>query len=107
MAICSAFGCENSRHKNKNVTFHKFPSEKITAEKWRISMKRKGFVPTQYSVVRWRGGRGRGRRADLRAWHSAPGTPPPSAPPQSFGRRWEGAKRATSAMAASIMSPFY
>ena len=51
MAICSAFGCENSNRKTKNVTFHKFPRDKITRQKWRISMKRKDFEPSQCSVV--------------------------------------------------------
>ena len=43
MAICSAFRCENSKHKNKNVAFHNFPSDKIIAHTWTVSMKRKGF----------------------------------------------------------------
>ena len=128
MAICSAFGCDNSKHKNKNVTFHKFPSDKIIAQKWKIAMKRKGFEPAQYSYVcsahfkstdyETVGQDGKplklkrlkksavpsvftaGLPAHLQApekkrggavaasgQNSAPGTPTPSTPPQSFGRR--------------------
>ena len=51
MGVCSVFGCENSTNRTKNVSFHKFPSEKISRQKWIFSMKRKDFEPLKSSVV--------------------------------------------------------
>ena len=49
MPSCSAFGCTNRSKKDKNISFHRVPSEKRNQElrmKWLQSIKRTGKLPS-------------------------------------------------------------
>ncbi|XP_030640807.1 THAP domain-containing protein 1 [Chanos chanos] len=49
---CSAYGCKNRYHKDKNISFHKFPlARPDVCGKWVAAMRRKNFKPTKYSNI--------------------------------------------------------
>ncbi|XP_041133630.1 THAP domain-containing protein 1-like [Polyodon spathula] len=49
---CSAYGCKNRYHKDKNISFHKFPlARPDVCEKWVSAMSRNNFKPTKYSNI--------------------------------------------------------
>ncbi|XP_026874629.2 THAP domain-containing protein 1 isoform X1 [Electrophorus electricus] len=49
---CSAYGCKNRYHKDKNISFHKFPlARPDVCGKWVAAMKRSNFKPTKYSNI--------------------------------------------------------
>ncbi|XP_060719289.1 THAP domain-containing protein 1 isoform X1 [Tachysurus vachellii] len=49
---CSAYGCKNRYHKDKDVSFHKFPlARPDLCGKWVVAMKRRNFKPTKYSNI--------------------------------------------------------
>lgn len=49
---CSAYGCKNRYHKDKNISFHKFPlARPDVCEKWVTAIKRRNFKPTKYSSI--------------------------------------------------------
>ncbi|XP_007229747.3 THAP domain-containing protein 1 [Astyanax mexicanus] len=49
---CSAYGCKNRYHKDKNVSFHKFPlARPDICGKWVAAMRRTNFKPTKYSNI--------------------------------------------------------
>ncbi|KAL7837950.1 hypothetical protein AOLI_G00263540 [Acnodon oligacanthus] len=49
---CSAYGCKNRYHKDKDVSFHKFPlARPDLCGKWVAAMKRSNFKPTKYSNI--------------------------------------------------------
>ncbi|KAF4113984.1 THAP domain-containing protein 1 isoform X1 [Onychostoma macrolepis] len=49
---CSAYGCKNRYHKDKNISFHKFPlARPDVCGKWVAAMKRRNFKPTKYSNI--------------------------------------------------------
>ncbi|XP_043094583.1 THAP domain-containing protein 1 [Puntigrus tetrazona] len=49
---CSAYGCKNRYHKDKNISFHKFPlARPDICGKWVTAMKRRNFKPTKYSNI--------------------------------------------------------
>ncbi|KAM3873992.1 THAP domain-containing protein 1 [Diretmus argenteus] len=49
---CSAYGCKNRYHKDKNVSFHKFPlARPDVCGKWISAMRRNNFKPTKYSNI--------------------------------------------------------
>ncbi|MBN3276622.1 THAP1 protein, partial [Polyodon spathula] len=49
---CSAYGCKNRYHKDKNISFHKFPlARPDVCEKWVSAMRRNNFKPTKYSNI--------------------------------------------------------
>ncbi|XP_066518364.1 THAP domain-containing protein 1 isoform X2 [Hoplias malabaricus] len=49
---CSAYGCKNRYHKDKNISFHKFPlARPDICGKWVAAMKRSNFKPTKYSNI--------------------------------------------------------
>ncbi|XP_062845020.1 THAP domain-containing protein 1 [Trichomycterus rosablanca] len=49
---CSAYGCKNRYHKDKNVSFHKFPlARPDICGKWVAAIKRSNFKPTKYSNI--------------------------------------------------------
>ncbi|KAI4878457.1 hypothetical protein NFI96_016351 [Prochilodus magdalenae] len=49
---CSAYGCKNRYHKDKDVSFHKFPlARPDVCGKWVSAMKRSNFKPTKYSNI--------------------------------------------------------
>ncbi|KAM6985756.1 THAP domain-containing protein 1 [Aplochiton taeniatus] len=49
---CSAYGCKNRYHKDKNISFHKFPlARPDVCGKWIAAMKRNNFKPTKYSNI--------------------------------------------------------
>ncbi|KAG7481526.1 hypothetical protein MATL_G00067890 [Megalops atlanticus] len=49
---CSAYGCRNRYHKDKNISFHKFPlARPDICRKWVAAMKRNNFKPTKYSNI--------------------------------------------------------
>ncbi|XP_061119093.1 THAP domain-containing protein 1 [Conger conger] len=49
---CSAYGCKNRYHKDKNISFHKFPlARPDVCGKWVAAMRRNNFKPTKYSNI--------------------------------------------------------
>ncbi|XP_039615634.1 THAP domain-containing protein 1 [Polypterus senegalus] len=49
---CSAYGCKNRYHKDKNISFHKFPlARPDVCDKWVAAMRRNNFKPTKYSNI--------------------------------------------------------
>ncbi|KAM4635573.1 THAP domain-containing protein 1 [Polymixia lowei] len=49
---CSAYGCKNRYHKDKNISFHKFPlARPEVCVKWIAAMRRRDFKPTKYSNI--------------------------------------------------------
>lgn len=47
---CSAYGCKNRYHKDKDISFHKFPlGRPDICHKWVLAMRRDNFRPTKYS----------------------------------------------------------
>ncbi|MCJ8748442.1 hypothetical protein PDJAM_G00164910 [Pangasius djambal] len=49
---CSAYGCKNRYHKDKDISFHKFPlARPDLCGKWVAAMKRRNFKPTKYSNI--------------------------------------------------------
>ncbi|XP_075993480.1 THAP domain-containing protein 1 isoform X2 [Genypterus blacodes] len=49
---CSAYGCKNRYHKDKDVSFHKFPlARPDVCAKWVAAMRRNNFRPTKYSNI--------------------------------------------------------
>ncbi|KAM9323657.1 THAP domain-containing protein 1 [Pholidichthys leucotaenia] len=49
---CSAYGCKNRYHKDKDVSFHKFPlARPDICVKWVAAMRRNNFKPTKYSNI--------------------------------------------------------
>ncbi|XP_016335892.1 THAP domain-containing protein 1-like, partial [Sinocyclocheilus anshuiensis] len=49
---CSAYGCKNRYHKDKNISFHKFPlARPDVCGKWLAAMKRRNFKPSKYSNI--------------------------------------------------------
>ncbi|KAJ8338915.1 hypothetical protein SKAU_G00357010 [Synaphobranchus kaupii] len=49
---CSAYGCKNRYHKDKNISFHKFPlARPDVCGKWVGAMRRNNFKPTKYSNI--------------------------------------------------------
>ncbi|XP_062340009.1 THAP domain-containing protein 1 [Osmerus eperlanus] len=49
---CSAYGCKNRYHKDKNISFHKFPlARPDVCGKWIAAMRRNNFKPTKYSNI--------------------------------------------------------
>uniref|UniRef100_A0A8C1VGB6 THAP domain-containing protein 1 n=1 Tax=Cyprinus carpio TaxID=7962 RepID=A0A8C1VGB6_CYPCA len=49
---CSAYGCKNRYHKDKNISFHKFPlARPDVCGRWVAAMKRRNFKPTKYSNI--------------------------------------------------------
>ncbi|KAI5615703.1 THAP domain-containing protein 1 [Silurus asotus] len=49
---CSAYGCKNRYHKDKDISFHKFPlTRPDLCGKWMAAMKRCNFKPTKYSNI--------------------------------------------------------
>ncbi|XP_051906174.1 THAP domain-containing protein 1 [Hippocampus zosterae] len=49
---CSAYGCKNRYHKDKDISFHKFPlARPDICGKWVTAMRRNNFKPTKYSNI--------------------------------------------------------
>ncbi|XP_032425466.1 THAP domain-containing protein 1 isoform X1 [Xiphophorus hellerii] len=49
---CSAYGCKNRYHKDKDISFHKFPlARPDVCRKWVAAMRRSNFKPTKYSNI--------------------------------------------------------
>uniref|UniRef100_A0A146ZQ79 THAP domain-containing protein 1 n=1 Tax=Fundulus heteroclitus TaxID=8078 RepID=A0A146ZQ79_FUNHE len=49
---CSAYGCKNRYHKDKDISFHKFPlARPDICRKWVAAMRRSNFKPTKYSNI--------------------------------------------------------
>ncbi|XP_074473971.1 THAP domain-containing protein 1 [Sebastes fasciatus] len=49
---CSAYGCKNRYHKDKDISFHKFPlARPDVCCKWVAAMRRNNFKPTKYSNI--------------------------------------------------------
>ncbi|XP_061836696.1 THAP domain-containing protein 1 [Nerophis lumbriciformis] len=49
---CSAYGCKNRYHKDKDISFHKFPlARPDICGKWVSAMRRNNFKPTKYSNI--------------------------------------------------------
>uniref|UniRef100_A0A3Q4BAR6 THAP domain-containing protein 1 n=1 Tax=Mola mola TaxID=94237 RepID=A0A3Q4BAR6_MOLML len=49
---CSAYGCKNRYHKDKDISFHKFPlARPDVCVKWVAAMRRNNFKPTKYSNI--------------------------------------------------------
>ncbi|KAM6902356.1 THAP domain-containing protein 1 [Xenentodon cancila] len=49
---CSAYGCKNRYHKDKDISFHKFPlARPDVCGKWIAAMRRNNFKPTKYSNI--------------------------------------------------------
>lgn len=49
---CSAYGCKNRYHKDRDVSFHKFPlTRPDVCSKWVAAMRRNNFKPTKYSNI--------------------------------------------------------
>ncbi|XP_060931362.1 THAP domain-containing protein 1 [Limanda limanda] len=49
---CSAYGCKNRYHKDKDVSFHKFPlARPDVCGQWVAAMRRNNFKPTKYSNI--------------------------------------------------------
>lgn len=49
---CSAYGCKNRYHKDKEISFHKFPlARPDVCGKWVAAMRRNNFKPTKYSNI--------------------------------------------------------
>ncbi|XP_020780191.1 THAP domain-containing protein 1 [Boleophthalmus pectinirostris] len=49
---CSAYGCKNRYHKDKEISFHKFPlARPDVCDKWVSAMRRDNFRPTKYSSL--------------------------------------------------------
>ncbi|XP_033845183.1 THAP domain-containing protein 1-like [Periophthalmus magnuspinnatus] len=49
---CSAYGCKNRYHKDKEISFHKFPlARPDICDKWVSAMRRDNFRPTKYSSL--------------------------------------------------------
>ncbi|KAK7895762.1 hypothetical protein WMY93_021087 [Mugilogobius chulae] len=49
---CSAYGCKNRYHKDKDISFHKFPlARPDICDKWVSAMRRDNFRPTKYSSL--------------------------------------------------------
>ncbi|XP_068609186.1 THAP domain-containing protein 1 [Brachionichthys hirsutus] len=49
---CSAYGCKNRYHKDRNISFHKFPlARPDVCAKWVAAMRRNNFKPTKYSNI--------------------------------------------------------
>ncbi|KAF0031916.1 THAP domain-containing protein 1 isoform X2 [Scophthalmus maximus] len=49
---CSAYGCKNRYHKEKDISFHKFPlARPDVCGKWVAAMRRNNFKPTKYSNI--------------------------------------------------------
>ncbi len=45
---CCVPGCYKNIKRNKKVSFHKFPKDKVMKGKWIKAIKRKDFVPTDH-----------------------------------------------------------
>ena len=48
---CCVPGCYSNMKKNKELSFHKFPKEKLAREKWINAIKRMDFIPTDHHRV--------------------------------------------------------
>ncbi|XP_029372102.1 THAP domain-containing protein 1 [Echeneis naucrates] len=49
---CSAYGCKNRYHKDRDISFHKFPlARPDVCGKWVAAMRRNNFKPTKYSNI--------------------------------------------------------
>ncbi|XP_053707059.1 THAP domain-containing protein 1 [Synchiropus splendidus] len=49
---CSAYGCKNRYHKDKDISFHKFPlARPDVCNKWVTAMRKTNFKPTKYSNI--------------------------------------------------------
>ncbi|XP_061658081.1 THAP domain-containing protein 1 [Syngnathoides biaculeatus] len=49
---CSAYGCKNRYHKDKEISFHKFPlARPDICSKWVAAMRRNNFKPSKYSNI--------------------------------------------------------
>ena len=48
---CCEFGCYNNSEKNRDVSYHDFPSNKEQAVAWKVRIFRVGFEPSKYSYV--------------------------------------------------------
>uniref|UniRef100_A0A8C2WQN1 THAP domain-containing protein 1 n=1 Tax=Cyclopterus lumpus TaxID=8103 RepID=A0A8C2WQN1_CYCLU len=49
---CSAYGCKNRYHKDKDISFHKFPlARPDVGAQWVAAMRRNNFKPTKYSNI--------------------------------------------------------
>ena len=46
---CVAFGCNNRRGEDDNISFHSFPSDNDLRSKWINALKRKNFTPSKHS----------------------------------------------------------
>ena len=47
---CCVPGCYKNTKRNKEVSFHKFPKDKVMKEKWINAIKRKYFVPALITI---------------------------------------------------------
>jgi len=48
---CSVYGCYNNSDKNRDVSYHDFPSNIDQAKAWKIRIRREGFEPSKHSYV--------------------------------------------------------
>ena len=48
---CCVPGCYNNTKNNRELSFYKFPREKVTRDKWINAIKRKAFIPTDHHLV--------------------------------------------------------
>ena len=51
VSYCPAFGCKQPKEKGSDITLHYFPSDIKLRAKWEDARKRKGFTPTNHSVL--------------------------------------------------------
>uniref|UniRef100_A0A3Q4GLI9 THAP domain-containing protein 6-like n=1 Tax=Neolamprologus brichardi TaxID=32507 RepID=A0A3Q4GLI9_NEOBR len=52
--FCAALGCSNQRNANtkqRGITFHRFPKDKVKRQLWKRALKRRDFEPNDRSVV--------------------------------------------------------
>ena len=48
---CVAFGCSNSPTNHPELSYHTFPKNEVRKEKWISAVKRKGWTPSNSSVL--------------------------------------------------------
>ena len=48
---CCVPGCYSNTKKNRELSFYKFPREKVTRDKWINAIKRKAFIPIDHHLV--------------------------------------------------------
>lgn len=52
--FCSAVGCSHQRNaktKEKGITFHRFPKDKVLRRLWTVALRRRHFKPNDRSVI--------------------------------------------------------